>query len=142
MRNIFFLLIIPFSMAQAGTSLTIVHPRNPSHQKDSYIVNCHKECDLKVSTSTKRKGTAELISFESKIKNLIDIAADRFSEDENFLAHQILYTIEATSNNKKISLTLGYPKKYLGKDYQKYSDLVVKIEEIKREMILQTVEGK
>lgn len=142
MGQLFLLLFISFSFAQAESSLTINHPRNPSHQDDTYTVSCLKECDLKVSASTKRKGTSGLINFESKINHLISLASDDFPVVENVPTHQILYSIEAKSNDKKMNLNLGYPKRYLGKDYQKYSDLIVRIEEIKREIIIRTVDGK
>lgn len=136
------LLFIPLTYAQSGPSLTIVHPRNPSQQKDIYSIKCNKECDIKVTTASKRSGTSKLTTFDSKIDEVISIATNEFPVAGKLLSHQILYSIQATSGDKKVDVILGYPKGYLGADYQKYSDLIVKIEEIKREIISNTTEVK
>lgn len=136
------LIFIPFSFAIGDTSLSIEHPRNPSHQKDSYIVNCKKNCDLKVTTSAKRQGTSSVVTFESKINELIAIAAADFPNDKKIKAHQVLYTIKASDGSRNVELTLGYPKSYLGEDYKKYSDLIVKLEELKSAILLNTTEEK
>lgn len=136
------LIFIPLSFAIGDTSLTIVHPRNPSHQKDSYTVSCKKNCDLKVTTASKRQGTSPLITFETKINELIAIAVADFPNDKKIKAHQVLYFIKASDGVKNIELILGYPKSYLGEDYKKYSDLIVKLEELKSAIIQNTTEEK
>lgn len=136
------LLFTPLAFAQSGPTLTIIHPRNPSHQNDIYSIKCSKECDLSVKAAFKRKGNSALENFDSKINDVISIASNGFPVAGNLLSHQVLYSIQATSGDKKIDITLGYPKRYLGADYQKYSDLIVKIEEIKREIISSTTEVK
>lgn len=136
------LIFMPFSFALGDTSLTIVHPRNPSHQNDSYIVSCKKNCDLKVTTASKRQGTSPLVTFETKINELIAIAAADFPKDKKIKAHQVMYFIKANDGTKNVELTLGYPKSYLGEDFKKYSDLIVKLEEIKSAIIQNTSEDK
>ena len=95
-----------------------------------------------MKASFKRKGNSGLENFDSKINDVISIASNGFPVAGKLLSHQVLYSIQATSGDKKIDVTLGYPKRYLGADYQKYSDLIVKIEEIKREIISSTTEVK
>jgi hypothetical protein len=121
--------------AFAGTGLIINHPRNPSHQIDRYSIKCDKQCSLEILESKSLKGSSKLVAFEPQISEIFDLVSNgQFPMSNKTPLHKVLYKIEANHKGKEVEVILGYPKSYQGTEFQKYSALVSRIEEIKKTM--------
>lgn len=119
----------------AGTSINIVHPRRPSLQKDIYKADCAEICEIETFSIETKKWSAKNDQLEIKIKELISLHEQGFIPRTGPLKkHQILYSVEASDDGKKVDITLGYPKSYAGTEFSKYATLIHLVEEIKRMM--------
>lgn len=123
----------------AGVSINIVHPRRPSLQKDVYKAECGEKCEVEIFALEVKRGVAKADQLQTKIKELITLHGQGFLPKTGPLQkHQILYMIEVSEGEKKVDITLGYPKSYAGAEFRKYSTLITLVEEIKRMMNLET----
>lgn len=130
-------IIAMISLAHAGTSLRIEHPRKPSYQKDLYSIVCQKECVLEIKSNEPGKGLSKADVFESKIKELVNLEESNMLPKSDKVLSRLLYTIEADDGKRKLRLVLGYPTSYKGEEYKKYVSVISRIEELKLTMSLE-----
>lgn len=130
------------SFAQAGVSLHIEHPRNPSQAKDLYKVKCNGKCVLEMKTPSVAKGSTSSKVFREKINHLFEMKNKGDLPKSHVNERLVMYKIEATDGKKSLDLVLGYPLSYIGDEYTKYANVISIIEEIKRNMKLELTEKK
>lgn len=141
--RVLMLIFLFISAAEAGVSLTIEHPRYPSHQEDIYKIKCNGKCELEILKRKPSKGAAKVTSvYSSKISELIKLKDKGGLPQSKTNAKPVLYKIEAQEGKKSVNLVLGYPLSYEGEEYKRYVAVVSIIEELKREMSLELTEKK
>ena len=129
-RTVILFIFMISTVAQAGVNILIEHPRNPSHLKDSYKVECDKKCALEIVTTTPAKGLVDE-KFESNVKAIWSLAIPK---EVNIRESSVLYTVSATDGDKKIEFKIGHPNLYEGEELSKYLGVISYIEELKRTM--------
>lgn len=141
-KRIVLLSTIFVSFAQAGVSLQIEHPRNPSKVKDLYHVKCNGKCVLEMKTPSIVKGSTFSKIYREKINSLFEmkVKGDLPRSHEN--DRLVMYKIEVKDGKRSIDLVLGYPLSYMGEEYTKYANVISIIEDIKRNMKLELTEKK
>lgn len=129
-RTLILFIFLVSTVAQAGLNLVIEHPRNPSHKKDSYKIDCAKKCALEIVSTSPVKGEVDE-KFESKVKAIWSLGIPK---DVNIRESRVLYTVTAVDGEKKISFKVGHPNLYEGEELSKYLGVISYIEELKRTM--------
>jgi hypothetical protein len=135
-RIIILLLAFSASLAHAGASFHLEHPRSPSQRKDHYKISCEKECALEIQSMSSSQANSKSEIYQEKINELLSMKTSG-ELPESKSKERVLYKVKASDGKSKLDLILGFPLSYQGKEYQKYVKTIEVIEEIRRSMTLE-----
>lgn len=131
MKRTLILFILLFSTELfAGVNIVIEHPRNPSHLKDRYSIDCQKKCALEIQNMNPVKGEVNE-NFESKVKGIWSLGIPK---DVKIRESRVLYSVKAKDGDKIVEFKIGHPDLYEGEELSKYLGVISYIEELKRTM--------
>ncbi|MFL5810214.1 MAG: hypothetical protein ACJ749_11880 [Flavisolibacter sp.] len=137
-----FLLILSIIMtnafAKAGVQILIEHPRNPSHQIDSYKIQCDKKCAFQIIALNPAQGESDL-KLETKVKDLWSMVLPK---EDTINPNRVFYKIQAMDGEKKLEINIGHAGDYQGEEMLKFLKVISFIEDIKRSMRFEIEAGK
>lgn len=127
------LFFISFTCTSATLEISS-YRRHLSSETSHYIIECNKQCGLKIQSSKSGSATSSSEYYSKFISDFIKAKENGAFPQSKKTILRPLYDVTLKQGSEEIKLSLDRPQNYEGKEFEKYLQVIKKIESLKLAM--------